>query len=87
MFSSLKSPYYQWTFLAGDNAIATLDNTIVNRDEKSTDPFVLTEETTIYVQKNGICSVTASIFSFSPFKAARSANIIPESFGGSGISL
>ena len=53
MFSSLKSPYYQWTFLAGDNAIATLDNTIVNRDEKSTEPFVVTEETTIYVQKNG----------------------------------
>ena len=53
MFSSLKSPYYQWTFLAGDNAIATLDNTIVNRDEKSTEPFVLTEETTIYVQRNG----------------------------------
>ena len=42
-----------WTFLADGEPIATLTNDIINFDEKTTEPFVLTKETTLAIQQKG----------------------------------
>ena len=51
------SPYFDsdnpWTFLADGEPIATLTNDIVNFDEKTTEPFVLTKETTLAIKQKG----------------------------------
>ncbi len=51
------SPYFDsdnpWTFLADGEPIATLTNDIVNFDEKTTEPFALTKETTLAIKQKG----------------------------------
>lgn len=51
------SPYFDsdnpWTFLADGEPIATLTNDIANFDEKTTEPFVLTKETTLAIKQKG----------------------------------
>ena len=51
------SPYFDsdnpWTFLADGEPIATLTNDVPNFDEKTTEPFVLTKETTLAIKQKG----------------------------------
>lgn len=42
-----------WTFLADGEPIATLTNSVINYDEKTTKPFALTKETTLAIQQKG----------------------------------
>ena len=43
--------YSDWNFLANGEPIATLTNSVSNYDEKTSEPFTLTEETTLAIQK------------------------------------